>query len=88
MATEHLNAISRMVGPKPWKISFSYGRALQDLALATWLGSKETYQAAQQAYYHRAKCNAAAVLGNYNATMESEFAGDMARGHHSDCEDD
>ncbi len=35
MATVHLNAINKMAGTKPWKISFSYGRALQDLALAT-----------------------------------------------------
>ncbi len=88
MATKHLNAIAKTGEPRPWKISFSYGRALQDLALATWLGKKENYGAAQQAYHHRAKCNAAATLGKYTAAMENEFAGGIAREHRSDPEDD
>jgi fructose-bisphosphate aldolase class I len=41
VATAHLNAINKKAASKPWKIGFSYGRALQDLALATWLGRKE-----------------------------------------------
>jgi fructose-bisphosphate aldolase class I len=87
-STAHLNAINKLAGAKPWKISFSYGRALQDRALATWLGNKDTCPAAQHAYYHRAKCNAAATLGKYTAAMEDEFTGEMGRGHHSECEDD
>jgi fructose-bisphosphate aldolase class I len=88
VATAHLNAINKMAQTKPWKISFSYGRALQDQALATWLGNKKNYRAAQQAYYHRAKCNAAATLGKYTAAMENDFTGEIAIGHRSDCEDD
>jgi fructose-bisphosphate aldolase, class I len=38
LATAHLNAINRLLGPKPWKVSFSYGRALQDPALDAWQG--------------------------------------------------
>lgn len=72
-ATEHLNAISKLPTAKPWKISFSYGRALQDRALATWLGKKENSKVAQQAYSHRAKCNAAAVVGKYTVGLENEF---------------
>jgi fructose-bisphosphate aldolase class I len=88
MATKHLHTISRMPETKPWKISFSYGRALQDPALATWLGNKERYPEAQQAYYHRARCNAAAILGKYNESVEAEYSGGVAEGNSSDFEDD
>ena len=88
MATKHLDAISRISTSKPWKITFSYGRALQDQALATWLGNEKKYRSAQQAYYHRAKCNAAAALGKYDATMDSRFTGEMMPAHHPDSEDD
>ena len=60
VATAHLNAINRLPGPKPWKISFSYGRALQDPALEAWHGRDENLKAGQQALYHRARCNGAA----------------------------
>jgi fructose-bisphosphate aldolase, class I len=88
MATAHLNEINTRAGSVPWKISFSYGRALQDLALATWLGSKDNDRAAQQAYYHRARCNAAATLSKYTAAMENELSGKMARQYRSEHEDD
>jgi len=88
VATEHLNAINGRAAIKPWKLSFSYGRALQDLALATWLGDGRNREAAQRAYYHRAKCNAAASIGKYSAAMENEFKGETARRHRSDREDD
>jgi fructose-bisphosphate aldolase class I len=87
-ATAHLNAINMSEGPKPWKISFSYGRALQDVALATWLGKKHKSQAAQRAYYHRVRCNAAAALGRYIPDMEDELAGGHVGGDHFDYEDD
>lgn len=88
VATAHLNSINNLSGPKPWTISFSYGRALQDPALATWLGKKENRDLAQRAYHHRAKCNAAAALGNYTAAIENEFHSESAHGHRSDSEDD
>ena len=65
VATAHLNAINRLPGPKPWKISFSYGRALQDAAMAAWHGRDENVKAGQQALYHRARCNGAAARGEY-----------------------
>jgi fructose-bisphosphate aldolase, class I len=71
MATAHLNAINRIPGTKPWKISFSYGRALQDAALAAWRGKGENVQAGQDALNHRARCNAAASRGAYSDEMES-----------------
>lgn len=73
-ATRHLNAINQNEGPKPWKLSFSYGRALQDEALKTWSGKNENLKAGQQAFYHRAKCNSAAAIGQYTAAMENEYA--------------
>ena len=88
IATAHLNAINNRAASKPWKISFSYGRALQDPALATWLGNKQNYAAAQQAFHHRARCNAAASAGKYTATMENEFSGELAKRHRSEHQDD
>jgi fructose-bisphosphate aldolase class I len=71
-ATQHLNAINQLPGPKPWKISFSYGRALQDPALQAWHGRDENLGAGQQALSHRARCNGAASLGTYTEGMEAE----------------
>src|SRR5215470_6166499 len=50
-ATLHLNAINQLGGPKPWKLSFSYGRALQDEALQAWHGKQENLQAGKHAFY-------------------------------------
>jgi fructose-bisphosphate aldolase class I len=69
-ATEHLNAINRIEGIRPWALTFSYGRALQDEALRAWQGNDERLPAGQQAFYHRAKCDAAAALGRYTTSME------------------
>jgi fructose-bisphosphate aldolase class I len=74
VATEHLSAINQLEGPKPWKISFSYGRALQDEALKAWHGKNENLKAGQRAFYHRAKCDSAAALGKYTNAMEGELA--------------
>jgi fructose-bisphosphate aldolase class I len=71
LATTHLNAINRLPGPKPWKISFSYGRALQDAAMAAWHGRDENVQVGQQALYHRARCNGAAARGEYTDATEA-----------------
>ncbi len=75
MATAHLNAINRLPGAKPWKIGFSYGRALQDPALAAWRGGDENLKAGQEALSHRARCNVAASLGAYSDEMEPAPAG-------------
>jgi fructose-bisphosphate aldolase class I len=71
MATAHLNAINRLSGPKPWKISFSYGRALQDAAMKAWQGRDENLKAGQEALYHRARCNGAAARGEYTDATEA-----------------
>lgn len=72
-ATKNLNAINQSEGPKPWRLSFSYGRALQDEALKAWNGKNENFKLGQETFYHRAKCDSAAALGRYIAAMESEF---------------
>jgi fructose-bisphosphate aldolase class I len=87
-ATAHLDAINRLDGPKPWSISFSYGRALQDVALETWHGKKENLKAAQQAFHHRAKCNSEAARGRYTDQLEREPAGANEPAHRSDWHDD
>jgi fructose-bisphosphate aldolase class I len=70
-ATAHLNAMNKR-GPHPWQLSFSYGRALQAPALKAWAGKAENVEAAQRAYYHRAKMNGAARTGMYAPEMERE----------------
>lgn len=64
-ATVHLNAINRVAGPKPWKLSFSYGRALQASCLKAWEGKKENVGALQEQLLIRAKANRDAALGKY-----------------------
>ena len=70
LATAHLSAINRLAGAKPWTLTFSYGRALQDEALEIWHGQKENVRAGQKAFFHRAKCESAAALGQYGSEME------------------
>ncbi|MGS0741627.1 class I fructose-bisphosphate aldolase [Glaciimonas sp. GG7] len=70
-ATAHLNAMNRM-SALPWKLSFSYGRALQASAIKAWRGELANKEAAQQALYLRARCNSAAAEGRYTAAMEDD----------------
>ena len=88
LATAHLNAINRLPGPKPWKISFSYGRALQDPALEAWHGRDENLQAGQQALYRRARCNGAASVGKYTDEMEEASPSVDDPPHRRDWRDD
>ncbi|HEX6930066.1 MAG TPA: class I fructose-bisphosphate aldolase [Gammaproteobacteria bacterium] len=69
LATQHLNLMNQM-GPHPWELTFSYGRALQAAALSAWSGKPENVAAAQKAFLHRARCNGAAHDGSYSADME------------------
>ena len=88
LATAHLNAINRLELPKPWKISFSYGRALQDPAIEAWRGKQQNLKAAQQAFYHRAKCNSAAAIGKYTSVLEGRKSAPEAAVNRSDWHDD
>ncbi|MEN6388699.1 MAG: class I fructose-bisphosphate aldolase [Candidatus Cryosericum sp.] len=71
LATAHLNAMNKL-GPHPWELSYSYGRALQEPALSIWHGEEANVVAAQAAFYHRSKCNSAARTGSYTPEMEHE----------------
>ena len=73
MATANLNAMNAAEGPRPWQLSFSYGRALQDPPLRAWAGDRAKAAKAQKAFYHRAKCNGAARSGSYSDSMEKEL---------------
>jgi fructose-bisphosphate aldolase class I len=70
-ATARLNAMNQR-GPHPWELSFSYGRALQAPALKAWGGDQENAEAAQQAFFRRAKFNGAARTGSYMPEWEKE----------------
>jgi len=68
-ATARLNAMNLMA-PHPWELSFSYGRALQAAAQQAWKGNAANRDAAQRAFYHRAKMNSVARFGKYSADLE------------------
>ena len=72
-ATEHLNAMNAM-GPHPWELSFSYGRALQAPALKAWGGEESNVAAGQAAYVQRARLNGLARSGSYSPEMETPVA--------------
>jgi fructose-bisphosphate aldolase, class I len=72
-ATAHLNAMNAM-GQQPWEVSFSFGRALQDPALAAWRGDNAKVAEAQRIFAHRAACNTAARRGEYTESMERSTA--------------
>ncbi len=69
-ATEHLSLINQL-GPLPWEVSFSYGRALQAPVLDTWRGLPANFAAGQKAFFKRAKLNGLARTGRYAAALES-----------------
>ena len=68
-ATAHLDAMNK-IGGFSWKLSFSYGRALQQAALKSWQGKPENSIAAQEAFNHRAIMNKKAALGEWSMSLE------------------
>lgn len=72
-ATEHLSLMNQL-GPLPWALTFSYGRALQDAALKAWGGTAEGFAKGQQAFAKRAKLNGLAHLGKYTRANEQDAA--------------
>ncbi len=68
-ATAHLDAMNRL-GPLPWKLTFSYGRALQTAPQKAWSGRSENVAAAQRAFAHRARMNSLASLGQWEGALE------------------
>jgi len=73
LASARLNAMNvRFKSRLPWALAFSFARAIQQPALEIWRGEEAHVVAAQQALYHRARCNRAARRGEYTAAMEKE----------------
>ena len=71
-ATVNLNALNQQAPDAPWKLTISYGRALQQPALHAWSGKAENVVAAQQALLKRARLNHLAMLGEYQVSMEAD----------------
>ncbi|MFQ3340235.1 MAG: fructose-bisphosphate aldolase class I [Gammaproteobacteria bacterium] len=69
LATAHLDAMNK-IGGFDWKLSFSYGRALQAPTLKAWMGKPENIFIAQDALSHRAKMNQLAALGQWDKGLE------------------
>ena len=68
-ATAHLDAMNK-IGGLPWKLTFSYGRALQAAPQKAWAGKAENVAAGQRAFLHRAKMNSLAQLGEWSDGLE------------------
>jgi fructose-bisphosphate aldolase, class I len=72
-ATAHLDAMNKIAGV-PWKLTFSYGRALQAAPQKAWSGKSENVAAAQRAFAHRARMNGLATLGQWKQDLEKRAA--------------
>jgi fructose-bisphosphate aldolase class I len=72
-ATAHLSAMNAMYDV-PWKLTFSYGRALQAAALKAWGGKAENVKAGQAAFAHRARMNSLAATGAWTRDLERQAA--------------
>jgi fructose-bisphosphate aldolase class I len=72
-ATAHLDAMNK-IGNLPWRLTFSYGRALQHAPQTTWKGKSENTAAAQRAFSHRARMNGLATLGQWKSDLEKKAA--------------
>jgi fructose-bisphosphate aldolase, class I len=72
-ATAHLNAMNQL-GPLPWPLTFSYGRALQAAPQKAWAGKAENVAAGQRAFTHRARMNALASKGEWASELEKKAA--------------
>jgi fructose-bisphosphate aldolase class I len=72
-ATAHLNAMHRL-GPLPWPLTFSYGRALQAAPQKAWSGKAENVSAGQRAFSHRARMNGLASKGEWESSLEKKAA--------------
>ena len=72
-ATAHLDAMNK-IGNLPWRLTFSYGLALQHAPQTTWKGKSENGAAVQRAFSHRAKMNGLAALGQWKSDLEKKAA--------------
>jgi fructose-bisphosphate aldolase class I len=72
-ATEHLSLMNQM-GKLPWRLTFSYGRALQAAAIKAWAGNAANVPAAQKAFLHRVRMNSLAASGRWVPDLEKQAA--------------
>jgi fructose-bisphosphate aldolase class I len=72
-ATAHLNAMNR-IGAVPWRLTFSYGRALQAAPQKAWSGRADNVAEAQRAFTHRARMNGLASMGQWKEELEERAA--------------
>jgi fructose-bisphosphate aldolase class I len=72
-ATEHLSLMNE-AGKHPWRLTFSYGRALQAAAIKAWAGKAENVPAAQKAFLHRVRMNSLAASGRWAPDLEKQAA--------------
>lgn len=72
-ATRNLDMMNK-IGGFPWKLTYSYGRALQQSALFAWQGKAENYEAAQTAFNHRAHMNGLASMGEWTQAEDDKVA--------------
>ncbi|MFP4133409.1 MAG: class I fructose-bisphosphate aldolase [Halothece sp.] len=75
-AAEHLHLMNSepLKSQCPWRVTFSYARAIQQPALEHWKGQANNVAEAQKLLHHRAKCNSAASMGSYSPDMEKQPA--------------
>ncbi|MCR4281882.1 MAG: fructose-bisphosphate aldolase class I [Bauldia sp.] len=73
-ATEHLSLMNQMADKLPWRLTFSFGRALQAAAMKAWAGKPENAPAAQKAFLHRVRMNSLAASGRWVADLEKQAA--------------
>ena len=72
LASARLNAMNaRFRSHRPWGLSFSFARAIQQPGMGIWAGNPANAAAAQQAILHRAECNRAARGGEYDASTDA-----------------
>ena len=73
-ATEHLSLMNEQAAKLPWRLTFSYGRALQSAAMKAWAGKPENVAAAQKAFLHRVRMNSLAASGRWAPDLEKQAA--------------
>ena len=71
-ATLHLNEMNKLFKDLPWKLSYSYGRALQQPAISSWKGEENNIKISQDALFKRSKLNSSATSGIYSQKDEQQ----------------
>ena len=72
-ATLHLNEMNKLFKDLPWKLSFSYGRALQQPSISSWKGEENNIKISQDALFKRSKLNSSATSGVYSPNDEHQM---------------